>query len=256
MKKETTIIASVILICLTILGAAWSLKNTGISIQNTGSSSETIQNSISASGEGKVFASPDIVRINAGISNTAKTTKLAQENVNQKLNVILGVLEQNDIPKKDIKTNHLSIHPEYEWTERGGRQLVGQRASQNLTIKISDIDKTPERATQIIDALAEINGLELGSVDFDIEEKKELFSKAREEAFEKAKQKAAEYAELGDVTLLKPVNISDVTVQYNPPVFSNVARMDMAEKQALGGSSLSAGQLEVTAMVNVVFGIR
>lgn len=257
MQKEITTITSVIIICLTIMGVAWKLGNTGISIQNTGTSSATVQNSISVSGEGKVLADPDTVQINAGISETAPTTKEAQESVNQKLNTILGILEKNDIPKKNIQTNRLLIYPEYEWTEQDGRTLIGQRVSQILTIKIAEINKNPEKATDIIDALGEINGLELNSVNFDIEEKEDLFSDAREEAFEKAKQKAKEYASLGEVTLLGPISISDATVHYDLPIFSNYARKEMDEAAGMGGgSSLPAGQLEVTANVNVVFGIK
>ena len=119
----------------------------------------------------------------------------------------------------------------------------------------SDIDKDSEKVGKIIDTLGAINGLELNSVNFDIEDKKEFFSKAREQAFEKAQQKAAEYAKFGKVTLLKPISISDASISYNPPVFSNYAKMDMMAENAVG-SSLPAGQLEITATVNVVFGIK
>ncbi len=255
MKKDLTVVISVGVICLTILGISWNVRNTGISIRNTGSNSESIQNSISVSGEGKITATPDIVRINAGISEIAKTTKAAQEAANKKLNTILDILKKYDIPNKNIQTNNLSIRPEYEWKGDKGRQLIGQKVSQTLTIKISDIDKDSEKVGKIIDTLGAINGLELNSVNFDIEDKKEFFSKAREQAFEKAQQKAAEYAKFGKVTLLKPISISDASISYNPPVFSNYAKMDMMAENAVG-SSLPAGQLEITATVNVVFGIK
>jgi len=255
MQKDLTTILSVGVVCLTILGISWNVRNTGISIQNTGTSSGSVQNSISVSGEGKVTATPDIVRINAGISEIAKTTKAAQESANQKLNTILDILKKHDVPSKNIQTNNLSIRPEYEWQKEGGQKLIGQRVSQTLTIKISDIDKDADKVTSILDALGEINGLELNSVNFDIEDKKAFFSEAREQAFEKAEQKAEEYAKFGNVTLLKPISISDASISYNPPMFRNYAKIEMASD---GGSesSLPAGELEVTATVNVLFGIK
>lgn len=254
-KQETITLASVIFICLTILGITWNLSQTGISIQDTGTNTNSTKNSISVSGEGEVSATPDIVNINAGISELGKTTKIAQESVNQKLNTILSILKEKNIPQKNIQTSNLTINPEYEWKEKDGRQLVGQKVRQTLSIKIANIDKDLEKAGEIIDALGEINGLELNSVNFDIEDKKELFTQAREKAFEKAKQKAVEYAQFGNVTLGNPISISDATIQYNPPIYSNVARMSLTADGG-GSSSLPSGELDVTATVNVIFEIK
>ncbi len=251
------IISSTIIICLTIFWLSWNLQNTWISIKNTWTVSGQVQNSLTVSWEWKAMANPDIVRIRAWISELAKTTKEAQINANIKLNKILEALKAYDIPDSDIQTNNLSINPEHEWTKENGRQLIWQRVRQNLNIKITEIDKDKDRVSSIIDTLWEINWLELNSINFDIENKKGLFTKAREKAFEKAKQKAIELAKLWGLKLLKPITISESRVNYNPPMFSNVARMDMAESSsAWWGSSIPAWELEVIANINVVFWIE
>lgn len=256
MKKETTTIISVIIVCLTIFGSAYFMSQRDVSIRNTGTVAGSVQNSITVSGEGKVMATPDIVQIQAGVSELRKTTKEAQEAANEKLNEILYVLSEHDVPKKDVQTNNLSFYPEYDYLKDNGRQLVGQRVRQTLNIKISDIDNDEERVTDILDALGRIDGLELNSVNFDIEEKEALFTKAREKAFDKAKQKAEELADLGSVNLLKPITISESSVNYYPPMVRNYAKMEMAMDGAGGGSSLPSGELEITANVSVVFGIE
>ncbi len=247
--------AGVIIVCATIAFSIGQLRNTGITIRNTGSSAGSIQNSISVMGEGKVTAIPDIVRISSGVSELADTTKKAQQQANDKLDRIISILTENDVPERNVQTSNLSFRPEYDWND-GGRRLLGQRVTQTLTIKIPEIDTQPDRVTKILDSLGEIDGLELNSVNFDIEDKKGLFSAARKEAFEKALQKAKELARFGDVTLGEPITISEGSVQYNPMPYQNFAMKEMAVGMGGGGSALPSGELDVTAMVNVVFEIQ
>ncbi len=258
MKKEQLFpLVGVILICATIVFSIAQFQKTGITIRNAGSTSGSIQNSISVSGEGKITATPDIVRISAGVSELADTTKEAQKQANEKLERIISILEKNDVPARKIQTSNLSFRPEYDWKGDDGRTLLGQRVSQTLNIEIPGIDKNPERVTDILDDLGEIDFLELNSVNFDIEDKKNLFSAAREKAFEKAHQKAEELAKFGKVTLGAPITISEASIHYNPMPFQNFAAKEMIMLDGMGGgSSLPSGELDVTATVNVVFEIK
>jgi hypothetical protein len=248
--------AGVIIVCATIAFSVGQLRNTGITIRNTGSSAGSIQNSITVSGEGKVTATPDIVRISSGVSELADTTKEAQQQANDKLDRIISILTENDVPERNVQTSNLSFRPEYDWNN-GEKKLLGQRVTQTLTIEIPEIDTNPERVTQILDSLGEIDGLELNSVNFDIEDKTTFFSSAREQAFEKAFQKAKELAQFGSVKLGKPISISEANISYNPMPYQNFARKEMVMADGMGGgSSLPSGELDVTAMVNVVFEIQ
>ena len=249
--------SGVIIVCATIAFSIGQLRNTGITIRDTGSSAGSIQNSITVSGEGKITATPDIVRISLGVSELADTTKKAQHQANEKLERIISILTDNDVPERNVQTSNLSFRPEYDWKGDDGRKLVGQRVSQTLTIKIPDINTKTERVTKILDSLGEIDGLELNSVNFDIEDKKEFFSSAREQAFEKARQKAKELAQFGSVKLGKPISISEANISYNPMPYSNFARKEMVMADGMGGGpSLPSGELDVTAKVNVVFEIN
>lgn len=250
-------LAGVLLVCITIAFSVGQIQNTGITIRDTGSTAGSIQNSISVAGEGKITATPDIVRISSGVSELADSTKEAQQQANKKLERIIEILKNNDVTERNVQTSNLSFRPEYDWKGDDGRKLIGQRVSQTLTIEIPGIDTKPSRVTKILDSLGEIDGLELNSVNFDIEDKKELFSAAREEAFEKALQKAKELARFGDVKLGAPISISEGHVQYNPMPFRNFAAKEMLMADGIGGgSSLPSGELDVTATVNVVFGIN
>jgi len=249
-KKDLRTLLAVIIVCGTIFLTANTLSSTGIRIE-----SSKQQSGITVTGDGKVFAKPDIVKIQAGVSELGKTTKLAQEKANQKLNKILSVLEKNKVEKKDIQTTQLSFHPEYDWQNKA-KILKGQRVRQSLNIKIRNITENSENVTNILDALGEIDGLELNSINFDIEDKTNLFSDARKLALKKAKQKAEEMASFSEVSLLKPLSIKDVSVNYYPPMYGSRNIMEMDSVSMKGGSELPTGQLEVQVNVEVIYGIK
>jgi len=256
MKTESWLkIAGVVVVYATVVFGVTKIQQTGITIRNTGTIAGGVQNSISVTGEGKVTATPDIVNVSVGVSELAKTTSEAQTQANEKLNQILAILKTNGVPDKNVQTSQLSFREEYDWKD-GERKTRGQRVEQTLSVEVPEIDKNQERVVAILDALGQIDGITLNAVTFDIKDKTEFFSQAREQAFEKAEQKARELAALGGVTLEKPITISESQINFSPmPYLRNMAVMDMAEG-AGGGSSLPAGELDVTATVNVVWGIR
>ena len=254
---------SVLLTGVVILGVAtvtgsYLISRTNFSIQNVGTATTLdgkLTNTIAVSGDGKVSAKPDMVTINVGASELAKTTKEAMAQSNAKIAEVLNVLKMNNIPDKDIQTSELSLAPEYDWSTTP-RQLKGQRATQRLTVNIKGLDPQSDKVATIIDALSQINNLEMGGITYDIEDKTALFSQARELAFKKAQQKATELAKLGGVELLRPVSITDDVVNYNPPMYLQNSYLAEKSVAADGGSQLPTGQLELQIQVSVMWGIK
>ena len=254
-KKKLLIIGA---ICLSLLGSAFLISRTSFTIKNSGvSQSGGATNTISVSGYGKAFAKPDIVNLRFSVSELRYTSKIALEAVNTKIEQALQVLKENKVDEKDITTSNLSIYPEYDY-QRSLRTLKGQRATQSLVVKVKNIDDKATKATTIIDALASIENIQINSISFDVDDKTELFSEARELAFGKAEQKAKELAKLGSVKLDKPVSIIDSTYDYSTSSRTmNVAyeRMDAAGIGG-GGTDMPTGQLEITASIQVMWGIK
>ncbi len=255
-------VLAALIVCLTIIFGLEKLQQTGITIKDSrpqapekneapgGRQAKTI----SVSGEGKIVVTPDHVRITAGVSEIADTTKQAQEQANQKLARVLDILQKNAISERNYQTSNLVFRPEYDWSD-GERKLIGQRVEQALNITIPEIDTQPERVSRILDALGAINRLEMNSVSFDFKNKKELFNRARILAFEEAREKAESLAGLAGLTLEKPMQISEIPGNNLPaPYFRTTPQMEMSAGAA--PPSLPAGELDVTVTINVVFGVR
>jgi uncharacterized protein YggE len=148
-----------------------------------------LDNSIIVNGQGTVKVQPDIAIVNVGITNTAKTSQQASINVADKIDEIRKILAKNKIPKDDIQTQSLSIYPQYEYPD-GKMQLVGQTASQTLSVTVRGIDKNGGNLGSIIDQLVTVNELTFNGLNFDKDDKSDAQRKARKLAFEDARKKA------------------------------------------------------------------
>ncbi|MBU0975584.1 MAG: SIMPL domain-containing protein [Patescibacteria group bacterium] len=255
-KNQLTAIVVVFLICATILGSTLIVKGTKFYIKNigTGVTDEgEILNSISVTGDGKVYAKPDMVEFNVSISELKPTSKEALSAVNEKIASIKKKLKDGGVKDEDIKTQNLTLAPEYDY-RNGQSYLEGQRATQALNVTLKKIDEKAEKVANIIDSVSEIDNVYIGWIRFDIEEKGDYFTQARELAFGKAKQKAGELADMAEVELLDPLSISDASIDYaSQYTQQNVARSFESADEVQ--TEISTGQLEISIRLNVKFGI-
>lgn len=257
-KNQIIAVGGIVCVVITVVAVALIMLNTPIYIRNMGTSVEqngAIVNTITVAGDGKVTVQPDMATITFTVSELADTSEQALANANVKINQVTDILKNNGVAQSDIKTSQFSIYPEYDYSISGNSTIKGQRASIGVTVDIKGIDATASKATKIIDEVAKIDKIQLGSISFDLENKEAAFSKAREAAYNKAKQKAEDLARLSGVKLLKPVSVTDYSndVSSPAPIALN-ATASVAEGSK--STSLSTGDLELSISVNVIFGIE
>jgi len=202
-------------------------------------------------GEGKVTAVPDIASIQLGYSIVKKTVAEAQKDNTTKMNGMVEKLKKDfKIDPKDIKTLNYSISPQYDWTS--GRQILkGYTVSQDLTVKVRDLDKV----SLVLDAAGQVGMNQIGSLAFEIDQPEKLKQEAREKAIAQAKEKAEALAKVVGVKLGKIVSFSEAANQAPMPLYDNY-RM-MKESSAVGGASpaIEAGSNEITITATVEYEI-
>lgn len=213
-------------------------------------------NTITVSGTGTVMAQPDVAQISIHFTHTAATTQEAKNVVSKAMHKVQEILDKQKIKANNIRTTVFSYDEEYEYVN-GKRKRLGQRAEQTLVVKIDQLDKNPDRLSEILDRIATIDKVEVQNIQFDIENKAELYRQSRELAYRKAYEKAAQYAALAQRSISKALSISEYTSQ--DVAFSNTRKMAL-ENMAFassadtdGGASLPLGEQSVTSIVNVVF---
>lgn len=248
------ILASVI-----VAGALMFIGNGFIqSNKDNQQTSQGITNTISVVGEGKSLVSPDTLEISTTVSEVAKTTALAQTAANEKIAKIAEILKTQGISKEAMQTTNVNVYPEYSYVNNTQKQN-GYRSQQTVTIKISG-EGFATSGGNVLDKIAAIGGVNIDSSYFTLKDKNAAMESARANAFADAKAKAAQLAKVGEVTLGKPVMITDNSVQYMPtPYYRNAMEMKGAGVSADSATSsvpLSPGQSEVSISINVVYEIK
>jgi uncharacterized protein YggE len=214
------------------------------------------QSTVSVSGIGTVSVQPDMIQITVNFSHVAPTTKVAKKEVDAKMQQILKILQEENIEDKHVKTISLSYDMEMGYVNRRWVQ-IGQRAQQTIAVTINDIVNNPERFPALLDKITAIDKVVVSNIQFDIENKTEFFRQSRELAYQKAFDKARQYADLSNRQLGKAVTISeqqsrDVMLGNMRMTHSNIMK-EAAMDEYSGGSSVPAGEREITTEINVTF---
>ena len=208
-------------------------------------------------GEGKASVAPDMLVINVSISELAATTDVAQTQANDKVNKLKDLLKKNDILDKNIKTTSVNVYPEYDRSNASGRILLGYRSQQSLSINVTWANFA-EKWGNIVTQIATIGGVNVDNTYFDLKDKESAYGLAREKALADAKVKAQQLAKASDVSLGKPIVITDNSYSYNPTpmYYAQGLATNSMDKAATPSTALSPGETEVTINVNVVYEIK
>jgi len=244
MKIKPILIAlSIILATALILGGCETGTSTGvISGQQEG---------ISVSGQGKVFATPDIANLTLGIQAQAATVSEAQSQATSVMNEVMAALTANGIAEKDIQTSYFNIQRVTQWDSNKNQEVtVGYMVNNQVTVKIRQV----ENAGTIIDAVASAGGdfTRINNIQFSIDDPLPYYDQARAKAMADVKDRAQSLAKLAGVTLGKLVYVTESSGQVYPQVIS-VGRSSVDSAQT---TPISAGELEIDLTVQAVYSIK
>lgn len=244
MKKTNAIIAVIAILALAaVLIFAFYFTN------------KTEENDrFSVTGSGTVYAKADIANLTIGVkTEVKKTAALATADNNDKMNEVVRAIKDLGVEEKDIKTTNYNLSPVYNWTESRGQELIGYQVSQNVTLKIRDLEKIGD----IIAKTTEKGANQVGSINFTIDDEFELMNDARELAIEKAKQKAQLIAEQSGMKLGEIKGVHENSYSPVPYAYTN-AKIERAADEAGGISSpsIEAGTNEIRAEVTLIYEVK
>lgn len=219
-------------------------------------------NTITVAGSGEVFAAPDIATIYLNLSKEAKTTKEAQDLLNEEISKTLEYLKEKNIEDKDIKSEYGGISPKYSYETypcltypcpSRDPKIMGYIASQSITVKIREIDNSNEIRT----GLAELGIKDISGPTFSIENEDELKTQARELAIKEAKDKAKVLAKQLGVRLGKVNSFYEDNGGVYPMGYGKEeARFDMAVSSAVPAPELPKGENKITSNVTITYEIK
>ena len=210
------------------------------------------RSTISVAGTGEVYAKPDLALVSFSVVIEAKTVGEAMSQNTEKMNNIISFIKEQGVESKDLKTTSFNIYPRYDYDRSssiypsGKRVLVGYEVTQQLEVKIRDLDKTG----QIIEGAANNGANQIGSLQFTVENEDELKKQARKEAIEKAKAKAEELAGQLGVKLVRIISFSEGG--YVPIFYSESAIKGIGG----GAPDIEIGENKISVNVSITYEIN
>ncbi|MBC9711838.1 SIMPL domain-containing protein [Streptomyces sp. TRM66268-LWL] len=201
---------------------------------------------LTVSGEGSATGKPDMAVVHAGVEVTEKTSKDAMNAQSKAARALLAAVRARGIADKDIRTEGLSLGPQYTYTS-GKSELTGYRAAQSFTVKVRRIGDTGAVLQAVTDATGDAGRIH--SVAFDVADPAALRTQARKDAHRDARAKALEYAEFSGHRLGRLVSLTDSATSGPHPLPMAKEAFDSA------GASvpLAPGEIQSTASVTAVY---
>ena len=206
---------------------------------------------INVSGQGKVFAKPDIGQVDLSVVTQADTVVKAVAENNDKINKINQAMKELGIKEDDLKTAAYNINPNYQYTS-GKSVIIGYEISQTLQVKIRDLSKTG----QILEKSAGLGANQVGSLVFTIDDSSKIKDEARKKAIDEAKIKAKELENSLGIKLGRIIGLNEYAVDQAGQVSYGIGG---AEGKGGGGVPVPAiqpGQNEIVINVDLTYEIK
>jgi hypothetical protein len=216
---------------------------------------------ISVSGSAEVKAAPDEVYLRVGVQTRNESLDDAKRENDERVSKSLSFLKTSGIRAKDIQTDFIGIEPVYDGPS--STRIVAYIVRRAIEIKITKVDAFEGLLTGLLDS--GVNTVQ--GVTFGTSELRKYRDEARAMAIQAAKEKAdAMASELG----VKRGKVDDICASefggwfvggsgyWQGPagggMFQNA--IQNAGSSPVENGTLSAGQISISASVNVSFEIE
>jgi uncharacterized protein YggE len=210
------------------------------------------EHTLSVTGSGIVYLSPDIAYINIGVHT--EETDLAQSVAknNAQVQAVVDALRGMGVEAKDIQTSNFSVWS-YQTTDPATGAITGMKyaVDNSVTVTVRDLTKLGD----LLNTVVGVGANNINSISFDVADKTAALVEARTKAMANADALAKELAQTANVSLGGITNISYTEV--TSPNYGYGYGMGGGGAESKPASApINPGQLQVTATVSVTYGIK
>jgi uncharacterized protein len=195
---------------------------------------------------GEVNAVPDLAIINAGVVTQAIDARTAMAQNAQRIQAVIGALRGAGIAERDIRTQSVSLQPQYRYQENRPPVVTGYQASNQLNVRFRNINQ----AGPILDTLVRQGVNQIDGPTLTIDQPDAMLDAARVDAIRKARARAEVYARASGLNVRRIVVISEQADVGGRPVPMMAARAAMVEQAS---TAIVPGEQEIGVSVSVVF---
>lgn len=205
---------------------------------------------VRSAGVATIAAQPDRAVLTLGVTHQDATSAGAQRGLSERLTKVLEAIKTRGAPGLVLQSQGLSLSPEYDFGQGGGRApvITGYRASATVSVQVDDISKVGA----LLDAGIAAGANEVQGVSFTLKDDTALRLDALGRAGKDARQKAEALAAALGLSLREVVEAS-VGQPVVTPVWSKMGRGGAMMDMAMAPTPIEGGQVTVTVDVSVVF---
>lgn len=202
-------------------------------------------------GEGTVRARPDIAVLVAGVDATGPDLGRVTREAAARMRKILDALTEAGIAEKDVQTTRHDVQIERPWKDGRPGPISGYTVSDEVRVTVRNL----ERLGPAIDRVTAAGANSFRSLAFEKDDPTPEKARALAAAYGSARAKAEALARAAGVTIGEILQVAESSVSGPIPMMHSV-EMRAASKSRDAGTPVSAGELEFTATVDVVYAIR
>ncbi len=205
--------------------------------------------SISVTGTGRVWVTPDLADLRLGVAITARTVAEARAANASAMEAVLASLGAAGVADRDIQTSSLVLSPVYDYSKNTQPPpLVGYSHANVVEATIRDLGQI---AAAVDGALA-AGATSLDGLTFRVDDPYEAERAARVAAVEDARAKAETLATAAGVAIAGVVEITEV-VPHGPIPFPMQRKAALMAEDA--ATPIEGGQNEIVVSVAVTYRI-
>ncbi|MFA5270005.1 MAG: SIMPL domain-containing protein [Patescibacteria group bacterium] len=243
-KRFWDLLTIVVLIGV-VIGVIGFFANLG---NKQATTSATTDQGLTVTGEGEAYVTPDVAKIDFGVSTEAKNLADSQKANSEAIAKIKDALQGYDIEAKDIKTLYYTINPEYNYITNRAPILRGYTTRHTVRVTVRKL----EDSDGVVQTLGNAGATEISQVQFTVDDPTDIQKEAREKAIDAAKEKAKQLANLSGAKLGHIISISENTPSLDGGVVPKYA-------EGMGGGSsigLEEGSMAITSNVTITYSLN
>ena len=197
---------------------------------------------VSVSGTGRVFLTPDLAEVRLGVLVQRSTVGAARDAAATAMNGLIDALRKVGIRDADIKTSTLSLQPIYETKSDGtAPRIVGYELRNGVIATIRNL----ELVGPAVDGAVAGGATTIEGIIFRVADSTAAERQAREAAVLDARQKADTLVRAAGTRITGVISISESMV--SPPWTSRTAAAESP------GTPILPGTTEVDVSVSIVY---
>lgn len=190
----------------------------------------------------QVEVTPDMATVSTGVTTDAPTAVEAMRRNAAEMDRLVAQIRALGIAQKDIQTQRISLNPRYDYQRDSKPRFLGYQASNQVTVKIRDIDRTGA----ILDAMVAAGANNINGPHFGLQDDTEVKAEARRRALANGKRQAEEYARAAGYTGVRLLQIGEAIHSSRPMMESDAimvtgARMAAAPPPPVAPGTVASG---------------